>query len=426
MTMNDKQQSGSLRKKSILSMSAAFLYLLALLALAPISVSAKTGLKAPKIAEGISGEGYGMVVWEPVKGADGYEVWQKKNGSFVRVASPNGRHHVYYSNHKAVPGKAYSYRIRAVGSGGRKSAFSKTVKLRIRLATPVIRSLKKRKISWYRVRGATRYAVYMKKSKSGKWKRIGSTTGTSLTIRKKYRSRKAYYTVRAFRGSLKSGIDPGFTRKEKTYSSKKILFEGDSITYPYYSWARRTARALGMHYTDRARNASRITDSVSSIRRNIYRRSMKRGFKGYDIIVIAAGTNDWGNSIRLGKKKDTNPESFYGAYRAIIKKAKKTAPKAVIVLCLPMDRGRKDPGHSDILGTSYENKQGRTLEKYRSAVRYLARQYDCLVYDMASAGVNSRKSAVEDTFDLLHPNYRTHIRISQDFKKFLKKHVLSK
>jgi len=137
-------------------------------------------LQTPVIVGKTAGEGYALLVWKPVEGAQGYEVWRKKNGEFKRAAKLKGMRSSYYVNLKAKPGRNYVYRVRAISADRGKSPYSKKIRLRIRLGTPVIRSLKKRKISWHRVRGAKRYIVYMKKSKEGKWKKIGSTKKTRL------------------------------------------------------------------------------------------------------------------------------------------------------------------------------------------------------------------------------------------------------
>ena len=68
------------------------------------------------------------------------------------------------------------------------------------------------KVTWNKVKGATKYIVYYKTSKSGKWTKLKTTTNTSYT--KKLTSGKTYYfTVKAVKVYNSKNYNAGITTK---------------------------------------------------------------------------------------------------------------------------------------------------------------------------------------------------------------------
>lgn len=387
-----------------------------------IMEAAYQAARIPHIYEKYSGEGYNQFAWKAVKQASQYEIWRKSGSRWKKICTLKGKHAVSYSDTGAPVYTKRTYRVRAIFKNGSKSKFSNSVTLACRLDRPVITSLTRNHITWKSVRGATKYIVYMRSSSDAGWKAIGTTKATSLSIPKKYVSATACFTVKAWAKGKYSGYDSGFTRKNMKYHSRKVLLEGDSITYYSGSWLRRSARLLGFDWDCRAVNGARITNTTTQVSKNICQRSMKRGFKGYDIIIIAAGTNDYGGSVSLGTLGSKNKKTFYGAYSAILKKARKDAPHAKIILCTPLNRQRM-LGRRDTTGYKLKNKQKLTLEDYRSAIRKLAKKYHCYVYDAEATGIMDT-NIYKKTRDLLHPIYKTDIALSNKFIRYMKKKIL--
>ncbi|MDO5147033.1 MAG: CAP domain-containing protein [Eubacteriales bacterium] len=71
------------------------------------------------------------------------------------------------------------------------------------------------KIKWKKVPGATKYKVYCKKGKKGKYKKIGTTSRTSLVQKKCKKGRKYRYKVRAFQKTSSATIKSGYSAVKK-------------------------------------------------------------------------------------------------------------------------------------------------------------------------------------------------------------------
>ena len=373
-------------------------------------------LKAPVITTRINGERPAFS-WKPVKGAAAYEVWRKDEGAWKKTVL-KGKYWIYFSDRKAAVGHPVRYKVRAVGRDKSCSDFSPVIKLVKHPDIPAILSLKKTRISWHKVTGADYYQIYMKKSKNSHWKKIGTSSTTSFKIRGSDYSKRGYYTVRAVAGRYQSDMDPGFQMGTKSRKKLKVLIDGDSITAPYCSWAERSCRKLKLSYTNRAVNGSRISSTAPSAKKDIYKRSVKKGFKGYDLIILSAGTNDYGYNARLGSRNSTDPETFYGAWNRILKKARRDAPKAKIIICTPQNRGRLDNRYN-INGYQWQNRRRHTLAQYANAEIVMAKKYKCLLYRAPDSGVIKAGNVKKTTVDLLHPTRMTHIKISEDFIRFL-------
>lgn len=358
--------------------------------------------------------------WSPVKNAKGYHIYRKTANGWQKVSTLKGVNNVLYRNRNVRPGNSVTYKVTAYNGSGEGKA-SDEITLTSTLQTPEITGLTKKKITWNAVAYATSYVVYVWKSEKSGWSKLGETTATSYQL-KDY-NKNYYYTVRAMSGNLQSSCDTSFTGKynvsysKKYKNSDKILFEGDSITAgtyasQYYSWAERSAALLGMKCTNRAKDGSSIYSTVTA--KSVLARSKKEGFKGYKVIVLAVGSNDYGKNREMGSIDSNKSNTFYGAYNQVLTMIKKQNPKARVILCTPIERRVLGKDYT-LYGTSAANALGYTLEEYSQAIRNLAEKYGCDLFDTASMGLVSKSTMNASTYDNAHPLPSTHIRMADAF-----------
>ncbi len=169
-------------------------------------------LDAPKLAS-VATDSKGIkFTWGKVKGAGGYYVYRKvEGGSWVRLASTKG---TSYVDKKAPSGVTYYYTAKAY-NGKVKSAHYDGVGI-VSLATPKIISISNTengvKFTWGKVKGADGYVVY-RKVRGGKWENLGKLSGNSYTDKNAKSGTTYYYTVRAYKGNVKSGYYENYSIK---------------------------------------------------------------------------------------------------------------------------------------------------------------------------------------------------------------------
>lgn len=138
------------------------------------------------------------LTWSKSAGAAGYVVEQYKDGAWKKLATVSA---ASYKVQKLSPNKSYKFRVRAFSSDGIYSDYSAVLTAKTAVAAPT--GLKTSgtsstafTLSWKKVTGAKGYVVY--KYTSGSWKKVGSTTKTSLTIKGLKANSKVKYRVRAY------------------------------------------------------------------------------------------------------------------------------------------------------------------------------------------------------------------------------------
>ena len=123
---------------------------------------------------------------------------------------------------------------------------------------------------------------------------------------------------------------------------------------------------------------------------------------GADIVLIAGGTNDYGNSggVEIGAVDDKEDVSFYGALEVLYQRVQKNNPQARIYVVLPIPRIEED----------IPNKKGYLLDDYRMAITIKAKEYGFFVIDTKKMPIDPH-SEVGRTLhicDGLHPNRAGH------------------
>ncbi|BBF42335.1 transglutaminase-like predicted protease domain fused ChW-repeats and cell-adhesion domain [Lachnospiraceae bacterium KM106-2] len=195
----------------------------------PVSVTLSLEKPVVKSAKAIDFKSI-KVSWNRVDGADGYEIMRKasKNGSYKKINEIKKPLTISFTNRSLSSGKRYYYRVRAYrivqnqkcysNDSNMKSAVPKSGKTTI---TKLKRSVKKIKLTWKKITGASGYQIYYKTSKKSAFKKAKTITKGSRTTytHTKLKSKKTYYyRIRAYKNVSGKKMYATFssTKKAKT------------------------------------------------------------------------------------------------------------------------------------------------------------------------------------------------------------------
>ena len=155
-----------------------------------------------------------VVEWESVEGASKYYIYRatSKTGDFKKVKTAVTARS--YKDTETKAGKVYYYYVVAVHE---KSAYNSTpsevVYTRCDLKRPVVSisntSAGYPYLKWSAISGAKKYEIYRATSKSGTYKKIGTTTSTKYTDKKATEGKRYYYRVKAIHSS--SGANSAYS-----------------------------------------------------------------------------------------------------------------------------------------------------------------------------------------------------------------------
>ncbi len=335
---------------------------------------------------------------------------------------------------------------------------------------------------WGTVPNAEGYLIYMGRKSGNRmiWSRTAKVKASSRTIQYKTFSKVpgcTYYTVRAYAKkngkTVFSSYDTGFQTANKGKYSEKILYIGDSITHgtpylsaktqQYFSYPERVAQLTGAKYynpavpgatyiyrKDNSRGITRIVTEVTApLAEGMTPAKSERlgsdyndtSLSDYDVIVLAAGTNDYTGSARLGGIRSSSIGAFHGALNRIRSQIEtaskyrmrhgKPAIKVVFV----------DLFYSNRFGNQYSriinrdtaaNGLGLTLHDYQRALDRQAKawsQSSCLkVYQFhtRSYGIVTGSTCGYRTADNLHMTKFTYGQYGNRLAEFLMGEVLNR
>lgn len=211
------------------------------------------------------------ISWGKVTGASGYYVYRRTSstGSWTRLKSTTG---TSYTDTTAKTGTTYYYTVKAY-SGSYASSYitNKTIKYLAQPSVTLSNTSSGVKVSWGKVTGASGYYVY-RKTTSGSWTKIKTTTSTSYTDTSAKNGTTYYYTVRAYYDStlssyvttksIKRLAQPGVTLSN-TSSGVKISWGKVTGASGYYVYRRTSSTGswtklkttTGTSYTDTSAKA---------------------------------------------------------------------------------------------------------------------------------------------------------------------------
>lgn len=158
------------------------------------------------------------LTWNKVNNADGYVVYQTKNGKWTRIAKIDANTNTYTVN-KLTSGTTYKFAIRAYKNVKGKEALSPKCQILTSSTNPA--NITKAtfattdnsvQMSWNKVAGATGYRVYKYNASTKKWQAIANIKNTSYTFTKLNAGTTYNFTVRAYKTLNKmSYMSPRYT-----------------------------------------------------------------------------------------------------------------------------------------------------------------------------------------------------------------------
>jgi fibronectin type 3 domain-containing protein len=156
-------------------------------------------------------DGYNRVklTWEPVPGADGYEVCRSEfaGGTYTCINPTEATTETEYTDTGLTTGKKYYYKVSAYMNYADKNYYSEESNAASAipaLVAPEIQNVTPAgsdyvKLSWSPVPGATGYDITRSTSESGTYIHVGSSSSTSFTSTGLNTGDTYYYKIRAYR-----------------------------------------------------------------------------------------------------------------------------------------------------------------------------------------------------------------------------------
>ena len=160
-------------------------------------------LSNPKVTISTNTNGKPTLKWNSIKGADYYEVYRTDDlygdGELTILQTTKS---TSFTDTKAVVGKTYYYMVLPCSNSNLWGFGSEIETAACVPATPSVSlqnkaSSGKPRVTWDKVDGAKKYEVYRATSKSGTYKKIYTTTGTTCTNTSADAGKTYYYKVRA-------------------------------------------------------------------------------------------------------------------------------------------------------------------------------------------------------------------------------------
>lgn len=163
-----------------------------------------------------------------------------------------------------------------------------------------------------------------------------------------------------------------------TYLNEHHDQSGNRVTKGYLTLV--TEQLPGVTYVNKGYSgwsAQRIAREIETL-----------GLEHSDIYTVFLGTNDWWQSVPVGKMEDytnnTGTATFFGAYRIILDKLRALNPKARIILITPMQR--VDFVHisnmkNNAFGSNKE-KSGQRLHQFVDAIAAIGKKEKLPVADL--------------------------------------------
>lgn len=211
---------------------------------------------------------------------------------------------------------------------------------------------------------------------------------------------------------------------ESKWHNKKVAFIGDSITQGINTTYENTYHqylnamlGFGSMYVDGIAGSCYSSKSDYGTSKNPIVNRCSDIPTDCDLVVIFAGTNDFGHSTPLGTISDTSDVSFYGAVISCINQIITSNPDVRLAIMTPLHRS----------GTTHKaenvtNDVGKVLKDYVNALREICELYSIPIIDTYSIyGLNPSISTVYNNYitDGLHPNAEGHRLLAERIKPYL-------
>ena len=111
-----------------------------------------------------------------------------------------------------------------------------------------------------------------------------------------------------------------------------------------------------------------------------------------DVLLVAAGTNDYGRSVEIGKETDDCKSTLLGALNIFFNKANKKYKKIIVITSIDRQDSNK------------LNDRGYSLQNYRDEIKKIALKFGAIVIDGLNIPIDANNK--EEVPDGLHPNVK--------------------
>lgn len=338
------------------------------------------------------------------------------------------------------------------------------------------------KMEWSTVKNAEMYYLYsgyMDENNNLHWRLI-ETVDAEKNVRQvakaKFDNKHTYFTVKASANKngkeIFSDFDKGFNIENRKFKNSNILFFGDSITfgspykgkntrdvfsYPYrvhqlteaqfynpsipgstYTYKEKSNRSRMINIADclnEQRNVT-INDLTKKTDDYVYQTSFVNNqingktFSDFDVIIFAAGTNDYLDDALFGDLNSTNIYEMNGSLNKIMSYVKeankkrsyegKSPIKLVFIDLFYSDRTYDYSQKTNRFIT--QNKLGLTLKDYQDNIDNLVNKYKNEGFDIYQFNTNdliNEGNCPYVTSDNLHMTRYTYTQIGNSLTNFL-------
>ena len=226
---------------------------------------------------------YAYLTWKSDSTKNTYYVYRstKKTSGFKKigtVSSKTGTVKFYDKKEKLTLGKTYYYKVKKLVNK-KTIETSNTVSVKIRLlpvtnAKAAITSKNDVKLTWTKSSYATSYSIYRCTSKTGEFKKIGTTTKTTYTDTSPSSGKAYYYKIYARRSGVSANskscsILAAYTKTSKpkvtaTYASKKVTLSWSKVTRATLYYVYRKNSEGKYVYIGKTKDLSYTDDTVSA------------------------------------------------------------------------------------------------------------------------------------------------------------------
>lgn len=191
------------------------------------------------------------VIWEPVEGADYYQVYRSttgKNGSFILKRETKA---TTYTNIGVSCGRMYYYKVRAVNTKGR-GFYSKVKSNRAQPSAVKILKVEPMRdmetcVKWNKVRGASGYEIYRKRTEDSTWQKYKTVSVKTTTLTENYSNDELNfdweYKIRAYRKINGRKVFGYFSEVKKwipDWTIEEICADcrifAESLRFPVHEW----------------------------------------------------------------------------------------------------------------------------------------------------------------------------------------------
>lgn len=355
------------------------------------------------------------------------------------------------------------------------------------LEAPDIVSIESNKIIWGKVANAQGYIVLKKDNSTDEWHQISQVTATANTLQSAkldFVNIDAYYSVQAYANKngnvVYSLFDEGFSYTNfSTGSDYKVLYLGDSIFYgsPHntastrniFSIPYRVAQLTGCEFYNpsipgatyavikhelspgqtgyRYSIATEVVDQIykSDLPGNWEKLGTSINSEGmsytnleyYDVVVLAAGPNDFKSDVKLGSINSNDVSTFYGALNHILSKVEKASKNRVNrgeapikVVFVDFQYGARLNNFTEIINRDFAvNNIGLSFSDYQKAADKIYNKWQSSKY-LTLSNFHSRDYGIVDgtnhpyaTTDNLHLTKFSYGQYGNAFANFLVENV---